>query len=463
MAGGEFSHAPVKVKTVKTQFRRICTPIPVPESIPLLERMYKVESRSMHGQLPIVWDKADNFQVYDQWGNIWLDFTSTIFVANAGHANPRIRNALIDVLNKPLVHTYTYASQERVDYLAYLIEQTPSQFEKAFLLSAGTEATEVALKLMRLEGSKRNKKRNGILCFGGAFHGRTLGAQMMTGNDSAKEWVGYHDPNIHHIDFPYLWDEKVKGNPEAYFKGQIESLVEDKGLDVKDDLCGIMLETFQGWGAVFYPKAYIAALASFAKENEILIAFDEMQAGFGRTGKLFGYMHYGIEPDILCCGKGASSGLPLAIVLGPSDIMDLPDVGSMSSTHSANPLCCVAGHANLKALLDDGLIDNSRELGDLFHSWLFKLQADYPSYIFDIQGKGLLAALIFKNKNGDALPLLCDLVCEKAMQKGLLLVHTGRESIKLAPPLTITEPALKEGIDVLRECITESAGELYDS
>jgi len=139
--------------------------------------------------------------------------------------------------------------------------------------------------------------------------------------------------------------------------------------------------------------------------------------------------------------------------------MDLPDIGSMSSTHSANPLCCVAGHENLKAMLDDGLIENSKNLGALFHKTLNAIKDKYPNYLKYIFGKGLLSALIFIDNEGNPLSELCDSVCEKALQRGLLLVHTGRESIKLAPPLSITEEAMLEGLNVLDECIKDSLGE----
>jgi len=154
--------------------------------------------------------------------------------------------------------------------------------------------------------------------------------------------------------------------------------------------------------------------------------------------------------------KGASSGLPLAIVLGSKEIMDLPDVGSMSSTHSANPLVCVAGHQNLKAMLEDGLIDNSKNLGSIFHQRLNEIKNRYPNHLKYIFGKGLLAALIFMDENGKPLSSLCDEISEKAFQKGLLVVHTGRESIKLAPPLSITEEAMLEGLTVIEQCIKES-------
>ena len=218
-----------------------------------------------------------------------------------------------------------------------------------------------------------------------------------------------------------------------------------------------MMETFQGWGAVFYPPEFVQEVEAFTRENQLLLGFDEMQAGFGRTGTLFGYMHYGVAPDLLCCGKGAASSLPLSLVLGSTKVMDLPDIGSMSSTHSANPMVCAAGLANLQALLEDGLIENSRTLGELFQSELEALRRSYPAHIRYVMGKGLLAALHFTDPQGTPLAALCDRICEEAMRRGLLLVHTGRESIKLAPPLCITEEALREGLTVLgevtRDCI----------
>ena len=453
MAGNTFSHTPIQVEKIETRYRTIKTQLPVPESVAMFEKLSGLEAQAMHGQIPVVWDRADDFQIYDKWGNVWLDFTSTIFVANAGHANKRIIKGLQNLLQKPLLHTYTYLSSERLAYLEYLIENTPAQFEKAFLLSAGTEATEVSLKLMRMKGQLDTKTKVGVICFSGAYHGRTMGAQFMNGPSSGRDWIAYNDPNIHHINFPYPWLAK---DPEAFFEEEIYQLLEREGLNADRHLCGFMLETYQGWGAVFYPKEFVQALERFARRHQLLIAFDEMQAGFGRTGKLFGYQHYEVEPDILCCGKGASSGPPLAMVLGSAEIMDLPDIGSMSSTHSANPVACVAGHENLKALLEDGLISNAAELGKVFHRKLNALKDKYPNHLRYVFGEGLVAALVFMDQSNRPLSKLCDRISELAFQRGLLVVHTGRESIKLAPPLSITEEALLDGIGVIDACIGDS-------
>ena len=453
MFNKKFSHVPVEVPPVKSAYRQIKTSIPVPESIQHLEYGYNLESRSMHGQFPIIWDRAEGFQVHDRWGNTWIDFSSTIFVANVGHGNLSIRSAINAVLEKPLLHTYTYFSHERIDYLRYLIEHTPTQFEKAFLVSSGTEATEVALKLMRLYGESIGKRRRGIICFEGNWHGRTVGAQLMSSNEEQKKWIGFTDPDIHHLSFPYPWGNEFIDEPDKEFRKNIDELVKEKNIDPKIDLCGIMLETFQGWGAIFYPKKFIQEVEKFARENELLLAFDEIQSGFGRTGELFGYMHYDVSPDLICCGKGISSSLPLATVLGPAWVMDLPETGSMSSTHSGNPLACAAGLANFRVIIEENLVERSRDLGRLLHLRLNRIKEQYPNHIGWSQGKGLLGALIAIPIGTERATSLCNKISELCYQRGLLVVNTGREAIKIGPPLIIPEDALIEGIDVLESAI----------
>lgn len=460
MSKGFFQLKPRKVPLIKTKHREIKTKLPAPGTNRIAEDLGKTESNSMHGQMPICWSRAKDFSVWDISGNKFIDFTSGIFVTNAGHGNPRVIEAINRVAKKPLLHTYTYYSEERRDYLKYLIQKTPRQFEKAFLLSAGTEATEVALKLMRLIGAKRKKRRPGIITFEGNWHGRTLGAQMMSWNPKQKEWIGYHDPNMFSLPFPYPWLDDAMKDPEQFFLKSLARLAKDKKIDPKKDIAGFMLETFQGWGAVFYPPQFVQAIEKFAKKNNILLSFDEMQSGFGRTGKLFGYMHYNVEPDILACGKGAGSGVPLSLVLGSSEIMDITDVGSMSSTHSANPLVCAVGRANLKAIIDDKLIQKSEKLGKELHERLGMIQERFNNILSDVFGTGMIASLIFTTgKDRKPLSKFASAVCERALEKGLILVHTGRESIKLGPPLTISREALHEGLDVIEETIAEISAE----
>jgi 4-aminobutyrate aminotransferase / (S)-3-amino-2-methylpropionate transaminase / 5-aminovalerate transaminase len=457
MSRYSFDPTPKKVPLVQTRFRKIQTSIPAEGTESILSTLDKYESRSMHGQLPIVWDKAVDSCIYDISGNQWIDFTSTIFVTNIGHSNPRLISILKATLDKGLLHTYSYPNKIRAEYHKKLIEFTQGNFEKAFLMSAGTEACEAAFKLMRLSGIKKNKRRLGILCIEGNWHGRTMGAQLMSSNMEQKRWIGFNDQDIHHIPFPYPWALK-HCSPERFLQKSLDQL-KARGLDLQQDVCGIILETFQGWGAVFYPYEYVQAISKLCKENDLLLVFDEMQSGFGRTGKRFGYEHYGVKPDLICCGKGMGSGYPLSAVLGQAEVMDLPMPGDMSSTHSATPLACSAGLATIEEIESRNLVEASLTKGKLLHQLLNNIKTKYSSRISHILGKGLIAAIIFKDpESGKPDGLFPSRVSEVCMQKGLLVVHTGRESIKIGPPLTIEESCLREGMEVLDEAIQQAIG-----
>lgn len=458
MSGYNFSRISQKVPLLRTQYREIRTMIPAPSTVKVIKELDKYEARSMHGQLPVLWDRAKDFQVFDTNGNCWIDFTSTIFVANSGHSNAKVIRALDKQLKQGLLHTYTFPSQIRAKFLKKLIEITPAFCEKAFLLSAGTEATECAVKLMRLYGQSINPSKIGIISFKGSMHGRTMAAEMLKDDQQSSEWIGYRDPNMYSLPFPYPWTvESSQSNNcdwEDRFTRDINTLKE-KGLDFRN-VCGFMIESYVGWGAVMFPKRYIQALADFARKYGIILTFDEIQGGFGRTGKLFTFQHYGVNPDLICLGKALSGGLPLSAVVGKRQIMDIPPVGSMSSTHSANPLCCAAGLANLNALTQDNLVMEAERKGKILFARLNKIKNRFRDRISYVCGKGLIAALIFVESDSRTWDtLLPSRICERAMQKGLLLVHTGRESIKIGPPLTIPDAALLEGLDILEESIAE--------
>lgn len=458
MASCSFSLIPQYVPKVKTDHRIIQTAIPAPDTAEILERLNKVESRSMHGQLPLVWERADDFIIYDIAGNQFIDFTSTIFVANVGHSNRRVTSAIKETLDHPLYSCYAYANPARAKYLEKLIAFAGDPFEKAFLMSSGTEATEAAFKLMRMHGQRAGKRRRGIICIENNWHGRTLGAQMMSSNLGQREWIGYQDTDIHHIPFPYPW--QLEGQSGEEFLQQGLDQLATKGIDLAKDVCGFMLETFQGWGAVFYPKEFVQSIENVCRKNGILLAFDEMQAGFGRTGKKFGFQHYEVTPDLICTGKGMGGGVPLSGVIGRAEIMDLPDVGNMSSTHSANPLVCAAGLAVLEELESRDLVTEAERKGKLLRDALESIQKQFLDRISWILGKGMIMAVLLKDPaTGKSDGSFASRVAERCMQKGVLVVHTGRESIKLGPPLTITDGALLEGIAVLGESIAEVAAE----
>jgi 4-aminobutyrate aminotransferase-like enzyme len=458
MAGYEFSRSPVQVATVSTKYRTIKTAIPAPGTEQILAELDKYESRSMHGQFPLIWDRAVDASVFDIAGNCWIDFTSTIFVANVGHSNARVTAAMKEMIDAPIYSCYAYPNRKRAEYLRRLVQFAGKPFEKAFLLSAGTEATEAALKLMRMNGQKLGKRRRGIICIEGNWHGRTMGAQMMSSNVAQRDWIGFQDADIHHIPFPYPWALNGQ-SPEAFLEAGLARLAA-AGIDLATDVCGFMLETFQGWGAVFYPNEFVQAIEKVCRKNNVLLAFDEMQAGFGRTGRRFGFQHYGVTPDLIACGKGMGGGVSLSGVLGSAEVMDLPDIGNMSSTHSANPLVCAAGLAVIEELEERDLVGEAARKGELLFKGLHALQERFPKRISTSLGKGLIAAVLFRAPDtGAADGLFTSKVAARCMQKGLLVVHTGRESIKIGPPLTITDEALLEGIQVLGESIAEVAAE----
>lgn len=454
MATYQFSRKPIEVNLINTNERNIQTKIPAPGTVEILSKLDKYESRSMHGQLPLVWDKAIGHSVYDHAGNKWIDFTSMIFVANVGHGNPRVISAVADATQKPLLGCYAYPNAMRADYLEKLIQFAGPDFEKAFLLSAGTEATEAAFKLMKMHGQSVKKNKHKVIAISGNWHGRTFGAQMLSDNKAQKAWMGSSQIDVLHLDFPYPWILNEQ-SPVSFLLDSIAQL-EESGVSLKDDVAGFMLETFQGWGAVFYPKPYVQELRRICDENEILLCFDEMQSGFGRTGKNFGYEHYEVKADLICCGKGMGGGFPISGVIGRAVVMDLPEIGNMSSTHSGNPVMCAAAKAVLDEIIEKNLVHESASKGILLHSQLKLLKDEFTEQISGIYGIGMIASIVFSHPlDGSKNFEFVSRVAEKCMQKGLLVVHTGRESIKIGPPLTISEDALLEGILVIRESIKE--------
>jgi len=451
MSSYNFSVEPIEVEKVNTQNRTIQSAIPCSGSKEIFGKLSKYESRSMHGQMPIVWEKAEDFSVYDPCGNKWIDFTSTIFVANIGHANKVLINRVHDIMGQSLLATYAYPNRFRAEYLEKLIKFAGPNFEKAFLLSAGTETTEAASKLMKLYGRKVGKKRNLVVSIQGNWHGRTMGAQLLGNNRKQRDWINVGDEETVQIPFPYPW--QVPESEGANFAQDAFRFLETTGISVKNDICGIMLETFQGWAAAFYPKSYVKEIREICDANNILLCFDEMQSGFGRTGKNFGYEHYEVRADLICCGKGMGGGFPISGVIGTAEIMDLPDVGNMSSTHSGNPVMSVAGLAVLDEMERMDLVAESKRKGEILHSELNKIQKSFSDEISSIQGYGLIAAVIFKETKSKNVNEKVSELAEVCMQKGLLIVHTGRESIKIGPPLTISDDALLEGLQVLSSSI----------
>lgn len=446
--------APRKVPTVETKYRKIVTEIPVPQSIPVLERLRQFEPVSMSGQPPVIWDRAEGIQVYDRWGNMWLDWSSGVLVTNAGHNHPKIRQAMLDQIHHGLIHNYCFPSEIRAQLTEQLAAVSPEGLKKVFLLSTGAEACECAIKLARTHGRKvAGDRKITIITFHNAFHGRTLGAQMAGGIPKLKGWIVNLDRNMVQVPFP----DGFRG-PDTSFEGFLKSL-EAQGVQ-PETVSGVMTETYQGGNASFAPPEYIQKLRAWCDQHKVLLICDEVQAGFGRTGKFWGFEHYGITPDLICCGKGISSGLPISAVIGRQSIMDLYPPGSMTSTHTGNPVCAAAALASVRVILEEGLVERARRMGDILLPELRRIGEQFRRRIGAVHGKGLVASLHMIQPGGiepDA-PLAADIV-RRCVEKGLLMfspVGYGSASVKIAPPLVVEEEPLREGIAVLEEVLGEA-------
>ncbi|MFH1740755.1 MAG: aspartate aminotransferase family protein [bacterium] len=449
---------PREVPSVSTRYRTIKTPIPVPESIPLLKEMAACEPRSMGGQPSVIWDRAKDFSIWDPYGNRWIDFSSGVLVTNAGHAADEIVRAVRDQVDRELLHSYCFPNQPRIDLARKLRSLSPPPLEKVFLLTTGAEATECAFKLARTYGNRiGGPQKITMISFENAFHGRTLGAQIIGGIPSLKEWIVNVDPNVVQVPFPDGWR-----NTETDFS-TFERRLSELGVS-GDQVCGVITETYQGGMACFAPKEYIQNLRAWCDRHKALLIFDEVQAGFGRTGTFWGFEHYGVCPDMMCLGKGISSSLPLSAVVGRTDVMDLYGPGEMTSTHSANPVACRAALGSIERIEKDGLVEQAAVLGRRMHEELQGILNRHSACIGAVLGKGLVAGIMFvQTGTKEPAPAIAAAVTLRCVEKGVMLfcpVGPGGGTIKINPPLCISEEALMEGLEVFEEAVSEIETEM---
>ena len=431
-----FSLTPVECDKVITKHRRIVTPIPAPSTIEILEKCAKNEPNSMNDQLPIVWDVADDFYIRDNAGNQWIDFTSSIFVANVGHANPKVVESISYEIDKKLLNAYYYPTKERADFSELLISITPKCMDKVLLLSTGSESVEAAIK-MSIKFTGRNK----VISFDKGFHGKTMGSAMVCGK--GNDWVPVTS-YVNHFTFPNPWNlDGISG--KDFFETQI------KDINPKE-YAAVIVEPYQGWSAQFLPNDYAKALREWCTKHNILLIIDEIQSGFGRTGKMFAFEHFNIVPDIITCAKGISSSLPLSCVLTRSEIINT-DM-SYNSTHGGNPVAVAASQASVEFLLENNLVSESERKGKILGEELTKWQSENPINIGIISQRGLLASVFIKAPYGNDAEFV-DKLIEIAMRKGVMSVRTASGTLKIGPPLTITDDALIEGVQVLKESLQE--------
>ncbi|MCG3180184.1 MAG: 5-aminovalerate aminotransferase DavT [Phycisphaerae bacterium] len=458
--GKEFSLTPRKVAKVQTRWRKIVTDFPVPQSVTLLEKLRANEARSMRGQPPVIWDRAQGVNVFDPYGNMWLDFSSGVLITNAGHGHPDVVAAITETAKGPLAATYCFPNRHRAELAAKLIEISPPEMEKVFILSTGAEATECCMKLALTHGQRISPDKNVVISFADGFHGRTLGAQLMGGSDALKSWIPAPIRNSGcYVQVPFPDGFRQEDTSFAVF----EKTVADAGVK-PGRVAMVIVETYPGGSAQFLPVEYAKAMRAWCDKNKAILVFDEVQAGFGRCGKWFGYQHYGVQADLIACGKGISSSLPLSCVMGRAALLDQYEPGSMTSTHSGSPICCAAALASIAVIQKENLVENAAKVGKVLGEGMCKLMGKYPDHIGAAAGKGLVAAVqVVQPGTKEPDPEVAFDVILNCVEQGLLFfapVGKGGGTVKISPPLCITEQAIREGLEVLDGAFAKVLGAL---
>ncbi|MEC7923157.1 MAG: aminotransferase class III-fold pyridoxal phosphate-dependent enzyme [Planctomycetota bacterium] len=449
---GRYSLEPEEVPQVDTPHRRILTAQPAPEAVEVFRRLNAVEPSSMSCQPPVLWDRAVGYNVEDAFGNRWMDWSSCVLVANAGHGHPLVQERVGEILQKPLLASFVFAHEARAELCERLAALAPGGLDKVFLLTTGSEAVECAIKFMRARGRQSDPGRKVIVSFRGGFHGRTLGSQYAGGIEPLKEWIGVEDSSFIQVPFPdgYL--------VEDLSFDLFESTLKDAGVQ-PSEVAGVLSESYLGIGPDFFPVDYARSLRRWCDDNGALLCFDEVQSGFGRTGKYFCFEHYGIAPDLVACGKGISGSLPLSAVIGSSEVMDIFPGGSMTSTHSASPLSVAAALGSIEAIEKEGLTGQAAELETVLLEGMASIEARWAENVGCIRGKGLVGGIrLVRPGTLEPDSELALRVTEAAYRKGLLLfspVGLGGGCLKIAPPLCIPRAALQEGFAVLEESLEE--------
>ena len=450
-----FLRKPEETQKIETRYRRIVTTIPACNTLDQMAASVDLFPQVNCYQPPILWDRAEGFQIYDSAGNRWIDFSSTAVMTNTGHGHPAIRKALKQHVENGLLAQFSYASEIRVTLAKRLLELAPPHCEKVYFWTTGSETTECSLRLAREWGMQQAPEKCHILTLTGDYHGWSLGAHQVSGESAKKSWLTSPDENIHHLPAPPQNTTNEATDGAAFFDASIADLV-DRGVR-SENIAAVFLETIQGSRAVPWPTEYMRRLRRWADEHGVLVVFDEIQTGFGRTGKWFGHEHYGIRADLICIGKGLTSSLPLAAILGPANVLDLLGPAEITSTHAGHPLSCAAALANLDVLESERLIQESARKGQIAKEQLATLKDRFPQHVTAVNGLGLIHIVQIRNpKTGLPDRDLARECTWEAVKRGVMLIHTGLPTIKICPPLVIDDDALIEGIETIAEAL-ESA------
>jgi len=376
---------------------------------------------NLYQRFPVTIEKGVGAHVWDADGKEYIDCMGGYGVALVGHKNQRVNDAIKEQVDKIItVHSSLY-NKTREEFLTLLISLAPKGLTQVHLNNSGAEAIEAAMKFARKFTGKK-----GMVAMKGSYHGKSFGALSLTFNPKYRKAFA---PLVEKVSFA------------SY--GDIESLRSV----IDDDTAFVILEPIQGEsGIIVAPEGFLQEVRKLCDEKGILLIFDEIQAGLGRTGRLWACDHWNTAPDILCLAKGIAGGVPMGATLVRPDILASISKGEHSSTFGGNPISCAAGTAALKAITEDGLIENSDKMGKLFKEGLEELKEKH-SMIREIRGKGLMIGIEMKFEVKDILMGL--------IKKGVLMLYSGRNILRILPPLVITEDDVTKVLHALDSVLTE--------
>ena len=425
----------------------------------LLNRRRAAVPRGVFNVAPIFADSAEGVWLHDVDGKTYLDFAGGLGVLNVGHRHPQVMAALRAQLDRYLHTCFHVAMYEPYVALAErLNEITPGDFpKKTMLVNSGAEAVENAVKIARAATG-----RKAVITFEHAFHGRTLlGLSLTSKVDPYKVAFGPFAPEVYRVPYPYPYrcPQKHSGTCTAHVIATIEEAFRVQ-VDA-DDVAAVIIEPVTGEGGFIVPPPdFLPALANLCRQHGILLIADEVQTGFGRTGRVFAVDHAGVEPDLLVAGKSLASGLPLASVTGRADLMEAPQVGGLGGTYGGNPLACVAALAVIDVLQSEGFLERAQALGANVLARFQTMQRRFP-VIGEVRGLGAMVGMELVEDRESKTPARAATaqVLAACLERGLLILKSGvyDNVIRILVPLVISDEDLERGLNVLEEALAAVA------
>ncbi len=440
-------------QTMTSAGPKIRTKLPGPNAQKVLRGDAQYISPSYTRSYPLVAKAGRGAIVEDVDGNEFLDFSAGIAVCSTGHCHPEVVAAIQKQAGELIHMSGTDFYYENMITLAERLANIApiSGPVRVYYGNSGTEAIEAAIKMARY-----HTRRQGIIAFYGAFHGRTMGALSLTASKVQQRRRFFPVvPGVAHVPFPYLY-RRPEGMSEAQYLKECVSFIEDrvfKTIMPPEECAAIFIEPIQGEGGyVPAPTEYMQELRRICDKHGILLVADEVQCGAGRTGKMWAIEHTGVEPDIVTIAKGIASGMPLGVTLARAEIMDWVP-GSHASTFGGNPVCIEAALATLNVLEREAM-HNAETVGSHILKRISRWVQSHPM-VGDVRGRGLMIGVeIVKDKKTRATAHdERDRIVELAFERGILFLGAGENSIRIAPPLIVTQEQADIAMDVLEECI----------